>query len=138
MAQIFKRRIENRNQHMIFFTSMVILFLTGYFKSIPESWVHYLGNSSVFWSQLSSILHRMAAAAFIVSSFYHLKFLFTSSDGRSNFKNLIFTKQDLNDFWIHVLSSLHLTKKRLVRKRFYYNEKFDYWIMFQGTVIFII
>ncbi|MEW6088252.1 MAG: 4Fe-4S binding protein [bacterium] len=138
MPQIFKRRIENRNQHMIFFTSMVILFLTGYFKSIPKSWINYLGDSRLFWSQISGILHRIAAFAFIASSLYHLKFLFVSSDGRSNFKNLIFTKQDLVDFWIHLLSSLHLTKKKLVRKRFYYNEKCDYWIVFQGTIAFII
>lgn len=117
---------------------MVILFLTGYFKSIPKSWIAYLGDKALFCSQASGILHRLAAVAFIASALYHLKFLFLNTNGRSNFKNLIFNKQDFVDFWTHLLSSLHLTEKKLVRKRFYYNEKCDYWIVFQGTLVFII
>ncbi|MBI5206577.1 MAG: 4Fe-4S binding protein [Candidatus Firestonebacteria bacterium] len=126
--------IRNRNQHMFFFTSMLLLMITGFFQKIPENWMPLLGKDAAWWFWLKGVVHRIAAVVFVTSSIYHFGYMLFTKVGRESFKGLLPGEKDFISFWELLKYSFGFSNKRPKYGRFNFNEKLEYWTVFRASL----
>jgi len=129
--------IQFRIQHMILFTSVILLILTGLPLKFPNfeplaGLVYLLGGI-----ENSRILHRVGASLLIFVAIYHTFYTIFHREGRRDFFLLIPMPKDVLDFMKNVLYFLGLSGEKPKFDRFSYIEKFDYWAVYWGCVIMI-
>lgn len=127
-----------RIQHIVLFTSCIILIITG----LPLKF-HDAPWAGFFFSVMggvrgSGLVHRIAATALIGVGLYHLGYIFLSSYGRWNFGQLLPGLKDFKDVIQQMKYFLGRSSKRARFKRFSYVEKFDYWAVYWGMVVMIL
>ncbi|MEW5806278.1 MAG: cytochrome b/b6 domain-containing protein [Acidobacteriota bacterium] len=145
--KIEKKKLEaesfirfNRNfrfQHMVLFTSVIILIITGMPMKFPDAplmkqLIHTLGGL-----ESSRLLHRAGASLLIFVAIYHTLYTFLSRDGRRDFLLLIPKWKDVKDFITMIKYFLGKSNEKAQFDRFSYVEKFDYWAVYWGCVIMI-
>ena len=130
----------NRNfrfQHMVMFTSVIILIITG----MPIKFPHFIFSRFIisFWGgiQNSTIIHRIGAGMLIYFMVHHLLYTILSKDGRRDFWLLIPTPKDAKDIVLNIRNFLGKTAEKPKFGRFSYIEKFDYWAVYWGCIIMI-
>jgi formate dehydrogenase subunit gamma len=130
----------NRNfrfQHMVMFTSVILLIITGMPLKFPEfvlsRWI------ITFWGGIrnSTIVHRIGAGMLIYFMVHHLLYTVLTRDGRRDFWLLIPNLQDAKDIAQNIRHFLGKTPDKPRFGRFSYIEKFDYWAVYWGCVIMI-
>ncbi len=126
-----------RFQHIILFTSCLILIVTGIplkFHEAPwaEAFFALLGGI-----RLSRFLHRIAASGLIFVGAYHLLYTILSRTGRRDFVLLLPGLRDVLDFLVQIRYYLGASDRKARFARFSYVEKFDYWAVYWGMVIMI-
>ncbi len=127
--------LSRRVEHVIWFTSFIILAVTG----LPQKF-HNAAWAQGFILILGSIefvrlIHRIFATVMILAAVYHVGYGI----------NLLFIKQkqfsmlpsfkDLKDVFTNIKYFFGLSKARPQYDRFSYIEKFDYWAVFWGMAI---
>lgn len=122
-------------QHMIMFSSVFILILTG----LPLKFPGYLGGviSAMGGIEISRILHRVGATGLIVVAIYHVFYTLFHKEGRRDFVLLLPWKKDILDFVQMIKYFLGKAEEKPKFGRFNYVEKFDYWAVYWGCVILI-
>lgn len=135
--KVVRFNIHYRIQHVLMFSSFIILVLTG----IPLKYAG-VGFSRVFmdlWGGpgMASTVHRVAAVVMIVSCVYHLGYL-----GRRLWKGILSpgmipNLKDLQDLYHNIRYFLGLAPRPPLFGRFTYWEKFDYWAVFWGIFIMV-
>jgi formate dehydrogenase subunit gamma len=130
----------NRNfrfQHMVMFTSVIILIITG----MPIKFPNFILSRFVimFWGGIgnSTIVHRIGAAMLIYFMVHHLIYTILSRDGRRDFLLMIPTPRDGKDAVQNIRHFLGKAPGKPRFGRFSYIEKFDYWAVYWGCVIMI-
>lgn len=135
--EFLRFNLHFRIQHMILFTSVIILILTG----LPLRYPDFEPLSGLIWLlggiEYSRVLHRIGAAGLILVAIYHTLYTILHPDGRRDFLLLIPTPKDFRDFYIQINYFLGRSKERPKFGRFSYIEKFDYWAVYWGCVIMI-
>lgn len=125
-----------RIQHVILFTSVILLILTGLPLKFPESplggLVWLLGGLDT-----SRILHRIGGSGLVVVGIYHMAYTLFHPDGRRDFLLLLPRPKDLLDAIQAIRFNLGLAADKPRFDRFSYVEKFDYWAVYWGCVIMI-
>ncbi|MCL5965665.1 MAG: cytochrome b/b6 domain-containing protein [Deltaproteobacteria bacterium] len=130
----------NRNfrfQHMVMFTSVIILIITGMPIKFPDfilsRWV------VTMWGGInnSTTVHRIGAGMLIYFMAHHLLYSLLSRNGRRDLFLLIPTPKDVRDAVRNVRYFLGRTAEKPRFGRFSYIEKFDYWAVYWGCVIMI-
>jgi cytochrome b subunit of formate dehydrogenase len=126
-----------RVQHMVLFTSCILLIVTGlpikFHDAAFSKWImDVMGGPSV-----TGILHRIGAVLLTAVGAYHIAYTIASAAGRKDFGLLLPKPQDLKDFLHQVRYFLGLEKDRPLFGRFSYIEKFDYWAVYWGMVVMI-
>lgn len=124
-----------RIQHVVLFTSCIVLILTG----LPIKF-HDTGWAATMFSlmggiQTSALLHRIGAVGLIGVGLYHLLYTGALAEGRRNFFALIPGPKDLRDLALMLRFFLGRTEERPRFGRFSYVEKFDYWAVYWGMII---
>jgi cytochrome b subunit of formate dehydrogenase len=140
-AYIERFNLQFRLQHMVLFTSVILLVLTGiplWLLGRPDwiPWGQYALQGPGFLEKCR-LVHRVAGLALTAVSVYHMIYVIGTREGRRNFFLLIPTPKDFLDVFQNSLYFLHLTDKRPKFGRFAYYEKFDYWAVYWGCVIMI-
>src|SRR5512134_3329757 len=137
-GELFQRFNRNfRFQHMVMFTSVILLIVTGMPLKFPEfvlsRWV------IAFWGGIknSTIVHRIGAGMLIYFMVHHLLYTVLTRDGRRDFLLLIPNLKDAKDINQNVRHFLGKTPDKPRFGRFSYIEKFDYWAVYWGCVIMI-
>jgi cytochrome b subunit of formate dehydrogenase len=137
-GELFQRFNRNfRFQHMVMFTSVILLIVTGMPLKFPQfvlsRWV------ITFWGgiQNSTIVHRIGAGMLIYFMVHHLLYTVLTRDGRRDFLLLIPNLKDAKDISQNVRHFLGKTPDKPRFGRFSYIEKFDYWAVYWGCVIMI-
>jgi len=130
----------NRNfrfQHMVMFSSVILLIVTGMPLKFPGFVLSRLVIN--FWGgiQNSTLVHRIGAGMLIYFMLHHLVYTILSRDGRRDFVLLLPGLQDAKDIVHNIRHFLgkHPDKPRF--GRFSYIEKFDYWAVYWGCIIMI-
>ena len=137
-GEMFQRFNRNfRFQHMVMFSSVIILIITG----MPIKFPNFI-LSRVFmnlWGGInnSTIVHRIGAGMLIYFMVHHLLYTILSRDGRRDFMLLIPMPKDIRDAVQNIRYFLGKTGERPKFGRFSYIEKFDYWAVYWGCVIMI-
>ena len=137
-GEMFQRFNRNfRFQHMVMFSSVIILIVTGMPLKFPEfvlsRWIiAFLGGI-----KNSTIVHRVGAGMLIYFMVHHLLYTVLSRDGRRDFWLLIPNLQDAKDVAQNIRHFLGKTPDKPRFGRFSYIEKFDYWAVYWGCIIMI-
>ncbi len=130
----------NRNfrfQHMVLFSSVIILIITG----MPLKFPNFILSRFVinFWGgiQNSTIVHRIGAGMLIYFMVHHFFYTVLTRDGRRDFLLMLPGPQDARDVVQNIRHFLGKTPEKPRFGRFSYVEKFDYWAVYWGCVIMI-
>ncbi len=130
--------INFRLQHILLFTSCIILIVTG----IPEKF-YYTGPAAFFINLIGGMktitfAHRIGATGLVVMFLYHcLIYTPFTRQGRSDFIELIPMPKDLFDVIQMIKYFFGKTDEKPKFGRFSYIEKFDYWAVYWGCLIMI-
>jgi formate dehydrogenase subunit gamma len=137
-GEMFERFNRNfRFQHMVMFTSVILLIITGMPIKFPEFVLsRFLVN---LWGGIhnSTLVHRIGAVMLIYFMVHHLFYTVFSRRGRRDFLLLIPTPKDAKDAVHNVRHFLGKEGEKPRFGRFSYIEKFDYWAVYWGCVIMI-
>lgn len=129
--------LQQRLQHMILFTSTLLLIVTGLpikFHEAPAAnfVIRLLGGANV-----TRILHRIGALGLTIVGGYHLLYCLVFEEGRKSFGQLLPSLQDLKDILQQIGYFLGFKQERPLFHRYSYVEKFDYWAVYWGMVVMI-
>ncbi len=137
-GEMFQRFNRNfRFQHMVMFSSVIILIVTGMPIKFPN---FILSRFFVnLWGGInnSTIVHRIGAGMLIYFMVHHLLYTILSRDGRRDFILLIPMPKDIRDAVQNIRYFLGKTADKPRFGRFSYIEKFDYWAVYWGCIIMI-
>jgi cytochrome b subunit of formate dehydrogenase len=137
-GETFERFNRNfRFQHMVMFSSVIILVITGMPIKFPD---FILSRFFInLWGGInnSTLVHRIGALMLVYFMLHHLVYSIFSRDGRRDFVLLIPMPKDLRDAVQNIRYFLGKTKEKPKFGRFSYIEKFDYWAVYWGCIIMI-
>jgi cytochrome b subunit of formate dehydrogenase len=123
---------NQRWQHLILFTSFIILVITGFALKYPDSWfARMLGMSE----SLRSIVHRVAGVVLIAIGIYHVFYVAAAREGRKLLRDLAPAPRDAFDALYAMLYYIGLRKEKPKFARFNYAEKAEYWALVWGTAL---
>ena len=126
-----------RVQHIVLFSSCVVLILTGLpIKFHNTAWADFMFGM-LGGIQNSSLLHRIGAVGLAGVGLYHLLYLAATSEGRWNFLSLIPMPKDAMDALQMMKYFLGFSDEQPKFGRFSYVEKFDYWAVYWGMVVMV-
>jgi cytochrome b subunit of formate dehydrogenase len=137
-GEMFQRFNRNfRFQHMVMFSSVIILIVTGMPLKFPEfvlsRWIiAFLGGI-----KNSTIVHRIGAGMLIYFMVHHLFYTVLTRDGRRDFWLLLPNLRDAKDIQHNIRHFLGKIPDKPRFGRFSYIEKFDYWAVYWGCIIMI-
>jgi cytochrome b subunit of formate dehydrogenase len=124
--------------HILLICTFTVLLLTGLPLLAPKfvlfKWIFY--SEWVFNAR--SIIHRIAAAAFIAQGLYHVAFMLFNRRGRKDFHQMLPKPKDAFDAIGLVLWNLGLKKQHPKFGRFSFIEKFEYLALLWGSFIMIV
>ncbi len=135
----FERFGKNfRYQHMLMFTSVIILIITGMPLKFPEFSISKFIVIDIFGGlQNSTFIHRVGAVGLIIVGIWHLVYSIASKVGRRDFFLMIPNLKDAVDFMGTIKYYIGKSKSGPKFGRFSFIEKFDYWAVYWGMVIMI-
>lgn len=134
-----------RWQHIILFTTVTMLVLTGFplrYYDIPFwRWVYSLFGGL----EVARVLHRIFGIIFIVDFIIHVVYVsnkvIKARRQKASITDPAFTilplGKDFVDLFQNILYLLHLRKDPPKFGRFSYKEKFDYWAVWWGTFLML-
>jgi formate dehydrogenase gamma subunit len=124
-----------RIQHWSLVVSFVLLVITGFALKYPDTWWvrGFVGFEWLF--NVRGLLHRVAGAAFIVLSFYHLYYMFLTRRGRTLTRAFVIGSQDIRDICSNMLYYIGLRQSPPRADHFNYMEKLEYYALVWGTIV---
>jgi cytochrome b subunit of formate dehydrogenase len=127
-----------RLQHMLMFTSVILLIITGMPLKFPDYALSKFVIIDIFGGlQNSSLIHRIGAGGLIIVGFWHMVYVLFSRIGRRDFVLLLPRWQDIKNFFQTALYFMGRRASGPKFGRFSFIEKFDYWAVYWGMVIMI-
>jgi cytochrome b subunit of formate dehydrogenase len=137
-GEMFQRFNRNfRFQHMVMFTSVILLIITG----MPIKFPNFILSRFVInlWGGInnSTIVHRIGALMLVYFMGHHMLYSILSREGRRDFVLLIPMPKDIRDAVQNIRYFLGKVKEKPRFGRFSYIEKFDYWAVYWGCIIMI-
>ncbi len=137
-GEMFQRFNRNfRFQHIVLFSAVVLLIITGMPIKFPEFFLSRILISLWGGIEYSTVIHRIGAGMLIYFMAHHMLYNILSREGRRDFILLIPTPKDFRDAVRNIRYFLGKTDEKPRFGRFSYVEKFDYWAVYWGCVIMI-
>ena len=123
-------------QHTALLVSFFTLVISGFSLRFNESWIAELFFGWEGGFDFRGVIHRYAAVFMIVTSVWHLLFLFTRR-GKQFVKDMIPGLRDIREFWGMVLYWFDFRDHEPRFGRFAYGEKLEYWAGVWGNIVMI-
>ena len=123
-------------QHTALLVSFFTLVISGFSLRFNESWIAELFFGWEGGFEFRGVIHRYAAVFMIVTSVWHLLFLFTKR-GKQFVKDMIPGLRDIREFWGMVLYFFDFRDHEPKFGRFAYAEKLEYWAGVWGNIVMI-
>jgi cytochrome b subunit of formate dehydrogenase len=130
--------VFERVQHALLVISFAVLVWTGFALKYPDQW---WARPLLLWESsrpARSLVHRVAAIAFIAVAVMHLISLFVSPRLRGHWRELRPSARDLREALRHFAYNLGLSSQQPVRPAHGYIEKAEYWAVVWGAVVMIL
>lgn len=135
-ALYLRMSLNERIQHIVMAGSFILLVITGFMLSYPNSWwVTHIRDISIDAFIYRSLIHRIAAVLMVSVSLYHIFYISFIPRGRQLVKDLFPRLQDFKDAFDVAKFNLGLSKDKPRLDRFSYVEKAEYWALVWGTII---
>ncbi len=122
-------------QHIILFTSFIILAITGFALKFSQSWWSEGLTKIGLNEHVRQLVHRTAAVILILTGIYHVIYLILTKRGRFVLSALIPKFKDITQASQNIAYYLGLSKLKPEFDKFDYTEKAEYWALIWGTVI---
>lgn len=135
--EIVRFSLTFRIQHIVLFTSCIILILTGMPLKFPDSGLAKAFFGLVGGVPASALMHRMGATGLTVVGVFHMTYIMFTGEGRREFMQLLPRPKDVRDVVANVRYFLGMSAVGARFGRFSYIEKFDYWAVYWGMVVMI-
>jgi formate dehydrogenase subunit gamma len=129
--------LHQRIQHIILFSSTILLIITGLPIKFHEAAVAAAIINLMGGPEVTRFLHRIGAVGLTAIGLYHIYYCVAYAEGRRTFTKLIPKLQDAKDALHQIGYFLGLKKDKPLYGRFSYIEKFDYWAVYWGMVVMI-
>ncbi|HEY1984039.1 MAG TPA: cytochrome b/b6 domain-containing protein [Terracidiphilus sp.] len=131
-AMMVRMTVNQRWQHMILFTSFIILVITGFALKFPDSWfAHVFGMGE----HLRGVIHRVSGVALMAVGIYHVFYVIAAREGRLLLRDLAPAPKDGFDALRAMRYYLGLSSRKPEFGRFNYAEKAEYWALVWGTAL---
>jgi cytochrome b subunit of formate dehydrogenase len=128
--------VNERIQHAALAISFIMLVITGFMLSFPNSWwVSHIRDLSSDAFEYRSLLHRISAVVMVTVSLYHIYYISFTKRGRQLIKDLLPRYQDIRDAIDVAKFNLGISKVKPKLDRFSYVEKAEYWALIWGTIV---
>lgn len=129
----FKRfTLNQRIQHIIFFTTFILLAYTGFPLKFPDEWWSRWMITSVGGFDNRTLIHHFSGLLMIGVSVYHVVYHLILEKPRFD---ILFNLKDIKDFWQQTLYSLKYTNIHPNFGRYTWKQKFEYFGAGFGAVI---
>ena len=129
-AMMVRMTPNQRWQHLVLFTSFIILVITGFALKFPDSWfAHVFGMGE----SLRGVIHRIAGVALISAGIYHVFYVIKLREGRKLLRDITPRPADGFDVLKAMRYYLGLSSEKPEFGRFNYAEKAEYWALVWGT-----
>jgi cytochrome b subunit of formate dehydrogenase len=126
-----------RIQHIILFTSLIVLSATGLSLMFHDNWLAALIIRLEGGVEMRGTIHRLAAAALYGVSIYHILYVIFTESGHREFMKLKPKGKDFRDLFQTVKFDLGASDKEPVFEKFDYKQKFQYWGVVVGLAVMI-
>jgi cytochrome b subunit of formate dehydrogenase len=123
---------SQRVQHILLFSSFIVLVITGFALKFPDSWFAGLLGMG---EKVRGITHRVAGVILIGVGSYHLFYIFFTKDGRRLIQDFLPIPKDATDVWGTLRYYLGRDTERPAFARFSYAEKAEYWALVWGLMV---
>lgn len=129
----FKRfTLNQRIQHIIFFTTFILLAYTGFPLKFPDEWWSRWMIDSVGGFDNRTLIHHISGLLMIGVSIYHVVYHLLLE--KPNY-GILFSLKDVNDFWQQMLYSLKISDEHPKFGRYSWKQKFEYFGAGFGAVV---
>jgi formate dehydrogenase gamma subunit len=125
--------LSERWQHVLLFTSFIILVITGFALKFPDA---FRAAPMVRWEGVypwRGLIHRIAAVVLMAASVYHLIYLIFTPAGRKWVRAMAPQVRDVRESVQTVGHNLGYRPSLPTYGRFNYIEKAEYWALVWGT-----
>jgi formate dehydrogenase gamma subunit len=135
-TQFERMSLNERIQHWTMLVSFITLVVTGFMLKFPVAWwVIPIRQLSERFFVVRSLTHRVAGAAMVAISIYHLGYLFFHPRGRELLRDMVPKLRDARDAGDLLLYNTGLSRKKPLFGRFGYIEKAEYWALAWGVIV---
>jgi cytochrome b subunit of formate dehydrogenase len=127
--------LSARIQHIILFTSFLLLAFTGWglkyaYQEPASAWISFWGGA-----KMAGIIHRVAGITMLLDFIYH-QFYLVNQARKGGFRlSLVPMPKDVIDAVHNFMYFFGLRKEKPYFAKFNYMQKFDYWAVYWGMVI---
>ena len=126
-----------RIQHIMLFSSVIILVITGLPIKFPNSSISRFMMSVMGGIATQGILHRVGAVLLIGFYVFHTLYTIFNREGRRDFVQLLPKPKDIKDVFQMIKYFFGFAKEKPKFDRFSYIEKFDYWAVYWGGIVMV-
>lgn len=135
-ALYLRMNLDERIQHATLAISFLLLVVTGFMLSYPNSWwVSHIRDLSGEAFEYRSLIHRISAVVMVAVSLYHIYYVTFTKRGRTLIKDLLPRYKDIRDAIDVAKFNLGFSKVKPKLDRFSYVEKAEYWALVWGTIV---
>lgn len=135
--EIERFSLSLRIQHIILFTSLIVLGVTGLSLMFHENWLAALIIRLEGGIETRGLIHRVAAIVLMGVSIYHVYYVVCTDAGHREFMKLKPGKKDFLDFSQTLKFSVGASDKAPQYEKFDYIQKFQYGGVVVGLAMMI-
>jgi len=134
-TEIERIDLSARVQHIILFTSFLLLSFTGWglkyaYQDPASAWISFWGGA-----KMAGLIHRGAGIVMLLVFGYHQFYLVNQFRKGGMRPTLIPMPKDVVDAFHNFMYFFGLRKERPYFAKFNYMQKFDYWAVYWGMCI---
>ncbi len=134
-AEIERFDFSARIQHVIMFTTFLILSFTGWglkyaYQEPASAWISFWGGA-----KSAGIIHRIAGITMLLDFVYHQFYLINQLRKGGMRPTLVPMPKDVVDLFHNFMYFFGFRKEKPYFGKFNYMQKFDYWAVYWGMFI---
>jgi len=135
--KVVRFTLNERIQHWILLTCMIVLSLTGLALKFHDSWFGKIVIALEGGMEARGTIHRVFAVILMALVVYHVFYLLFSEKGHAQFIKGAPRLKDFQDFYGTLRYYLGITDETPKFGWFDFRQKFQYWGVAAGSVIMI-
>ncbi len=126
-GKVIRMSLRFRLQHFLLMMLLLVLAVTGFAlmyhdNALAQAIIRIEGGV-----QNRGVVHRIAAVLLLANLVYHIFYMLFSREGKAEFRELLVTRRDVDDFLQALRYNLGTEKEYPRFGKYGYREKFQYW-----------